>query len=132
MQSTAHDFKHNVDEALANPNLQDSLGKLKVGFSERRRQAVERLPEFEALRDRARDIKDHTLENLDFYLEEFERKVLALGSHVHWDRKLDSLLAETGSLPWRSHLHPAPRSTSDSACLPDRPPAVPPNQDQTA
>jgi L-lactate dehydrogenase complex protein LldF len=84
MESTARDFNDNVDHALADPNLQDSLGKLKVGFSERRRQAAERLPEFEALRDCARDIKNHTLANLDFYLEEFERKVLALGGHVHW------------------------------------------------
>jgi L-lactate dehydrogenase complex protein LldF len=84
MQSTAHDFKHNVDEALANPNLQDSLAMLKVGFAERRRLAAERLPEFELLRDRARDIKNHALANLDFYLEEFERKVTALGGHVHW------------------------------------------------
>ena len=84
MESTAHDFKDNVDAALADPNLQDSLAKLKVGFSERRRQAAERLPEFEALRDRARDIKNHALANLDFYLEEFERKVTALGGHVHW------------------------------------------------
>ena len=84
MQSTAHTFNRNVDAALADPNLQDSLAKLKVGFSERRRQAAERLPEFEALRDRARDIKNHTLAHLDFYLEEFERKVIALGGHVHW------------------------------------------------
>ena len=68
MQSTAHEFKDNVGAALADANLQDSLGKLKTGFSERRRQAAERLPEFEALRDRARDIKNHALENLDFYL----------------------------------------------------------------
>ena len=84
MQSTARNFKHNAHDALADTNLQDSLSKLKVGFSERRRQAVERLPEFETLRDHARDIKNHTLANLDFYLEEFERKVLALGGHVHW------------------------------------------------
>ncbi len=84
MHSTAHAFKDNVGTALADPNLQDSLAKLKVGFSERRRQAAERLPEFEALRDRARDIKNHTLAHLDFYLEEFERKVTALGGHVHW------------------------------------------------
>src|SRR5882757_9378765 len=84
MQSTAHDFKDNVDVALADPNLQDSLAKLKVGFSVRRGQSDERLPEFEALRDRARDIKNHALANLDFYLEEFERKVTALGGHVHW------------------------------------------------
>ena len=84
MQATTQSFKSNVGAALADPNLQDSLAKLKVGFSERRRQAAERLPEFEALRDRARDIKNHTLAHLDFYLEEFERKVLALGGHVHW------------------------------------------------
>jgi len=84
MQSTAHAFRQNVGAALADPNLQDSLGKLKLGFSERRRQAAERLPEFEALRDRARDIKDHVLANLDYYLEEFERKVTANGGHVHW------------------------------------------------
>ena len=82
MESTAHDFKDNVDAALADPNLQDSLSKLKVGFSERRRQAAERLPEFEALRDRARDIKNHALANLDFYLEAYEAKVLASGEEV--------------------------------------------------
>lgn len=84
MQSTAHDFRRNVDAALVDPNLQDSLGKLKTGFSQRRRQAVERLPEFEALRDRARDIKNHALAHLDFYLETFEERVEALGGKVHW------------------------------------------------
>jgi L-lactate dehydrogenase complex protein LldF len=84
MQSTARNFNRNVDSALADPNLQDSLAMLKLGFSERRKLAAERLPEFEALRDRARDIKNHTLAHLDFYLEEFERKVIALGGHVHW------------------------------------------------
>ncbi len=84
MQSTAHAFKDNVEHALVDDNLQQSLALLKVGFSERRRQAVERLPEFEALRDRARDIKNHALAHLDFYLETFEAKVLALGGHVHW------------------------------------------------
>jgi L-lactate dehydrogenase complex protein LldF len=84
MQSTAHAFKANADRALADGNLQQSLAMLKVGFSERRRQAIERLPEFDALRDRARDIKDHALANLDFYLEAFEARVTALGGQVHW------------------------------------------------
>ena len=87
MQSTARDFKHNVDARARRPaTCRRRSAKLKVGFSERRRQAVERLPEFEALRDAARDIKDHALANLDFYLEAFERKVTALGGHVHWAR----------------------------------------------
>jgi len=84
MRSTAHAFRGNVTGALSDANLQDSLSKLKKGFSERRRQAAERLPEFEALRDAARDIKNHALANLDFYLETFEAKVVALGGHVHW------------------------------------------------
>ncbi|HYD06679.1 MAG TPA: LutB/LldF family L-lactate oxidation iron-sulfur protein [Reyranella sp.] len=84
MQPTSATFKGNAAYALADAKLQKALGHIKTGFIERRRKAAERLPEFEALRDRARDIKDHTLANLDFYLEEFERKVIALGGHVHW------------------------------------------------
>ena len=42
------------------------------------------MPEFQALSDQARDLKSHTLEYLDVYLEEFESKVQASGGHVHW------------------------------------------------
>src|SRR6185312_6462249 len=42
------------------------------------------LPEFEQLRDTARDIKNHTLANLDFYLEASEAKVRESGGIVHW------------------------------------------------
>ena len=50
------------------------------------RRAAERLPEFEALRDLGRDIKDHTLAHLDLYLEAFEARVAELGGTVHWAR----------------------------------------------
>jgi L-lactate dehydrogenase complex protein LldF len=84
MQSTAHDFKANVEKALVDANLQESLTSLKTGFKARRAAAVGMMPEFEALRDQARDIKNHVLANLDFYLERFEKKVLENGGHVHW------------------------------------------------
>ncbi len=42
------------------------------------------LPEFEQLRDTARDIKNHTLANLDFYVEEYEAELLAAGGKLHW------------------------------------------------
>ncbi len=45
-----------------------------------------RLPEFEALRDQARDIKHHVLGHLDFYLEAFEARVTEAGGTVHWCR----------------------------------------------
>jgi L-lactate dehydrogenase complex protein LldF len=53
-------------------------------FVEKRANAALRLPEFEALRDSARDIKDHTLAHLDLYLEAYEAKVIAAGGHVHY------------------------------------------------
>lgn len=86
MLSTTKNFKGNVKKALKDDNLQTALAKLKVGFVERRAAAADKLPEFEALRDQARDIKNHTLQNLDIYLEKFEDKVTAQGGHVHWAR----------------------------------------------
>ncbi len=84
MRSTAHNFKENVTVALADPQLRRALDNIKTGFIGKRAKAVERLPEFEALRDAARDIKDHTLEHLDLYLERYEENVRAGGGHVHW------------------------------------------------
>jgi L-lactate dehydrogenase complex protein LldF len=86
MEATSHAFKSNVREALANPTLQTALGMAKTGFPLKRLAAIERLPEFEALREEGKRIKNHTLEHLDFYLEEFERNVIERGGQVHWCR----------------------------------------------
>jgi len=40
--------------------------------------------DWEDLREQASAIKEHTLSNLDQYLEEFESKALKNGIHVHW------------------------------------------------
>jgi L-lactate dehydrogenase complex protein LldF len=42
------------------------------------------LPEWEALRTYASEVKAHSLANLDRYLEQFEAAALANGVHVHW------------------------------------------------
>jgi L-lactate dehydrogenase complex protein LldF len=42
------------------------------------------LPEFQELRELASQIKNHTLSNLDTYLEQFEKNALANGAQVHW------------------------------------------------
>jgi L-lactate dehydrogenase complex protein LldF len=86
MKSTSYAFKENAREALADERLQRALGKMKVGFQDKRLRAIQRLPEFDELRDRGRDIKDHVLENLDFYLERFEERVTEQGGRVHWCR----------------------------------------------
>ena len=82
--TTSH-FKDNVHEALADARLQSALPHAR-NFIATRAAAVARLPEFEALRDSARDIKDHTLAHLDLYLEAYERKVIEGGGHVHYAR----------------------------------------------
>ena len=46
-----------------------------------------RLPEFEQLRDQARDVKNHVLAHLDYYLERFEAQVTAAGGQVHLGRR---------------------------------------------
>src|SRR5437764_578025 len=77
MQATSRSFSANARAGLADPVLQTALGLARTGFPLRRQQAIERLPEFEALREEGRAIKDHSLAHLDFYLEVWERNVLA-------------------------------------------------------
>src|SRR6266853_1972147 len=86
MEPTSHSFPANVRAGLADPVLQLALRLARTGFPLRRQQAIERLPEFEALREEGRAIKDHTLAHLDFYLELYEKNVVAAGGQVHWAR----------------------------------------------
>src|ERR671936_3065311 len=81
---TSPRFKENAREALADANLQQALKFVEVNFIARRREVAERLPEFDALRDAARAIKDHTLAHLDLYLEAYEERVRASGGQVHY------------------------------------------------
>jgi L-lactate dehydrogenase complex protein LldF len=53
---------------------------------QRRDQAVARVPEWGQLRELASQIKEHTLTNLDYYLEQFEANATKLGTQVHWAR----------------------------------------------
>jgi L-lactate dehydrogenase complex protein LldF len=84
VQPTAHAFKESARQKVADPDLQRALLKLKNDFRAKRVQVVNRLPEFEALRDEAKKLKEHVLANLDYYLETFERNCTARGGHVHW------------------------------------------------
>ena len=93
VHTTSPQFKQNAARALADAQLQKALGNVKQGFIDKRQQAAAKLPEFEALRDSARDIKNHTLEHLDLYLEAYEEKVKASGGHVHFARNADEARA---------------------------------------
>nr|WP_282571878.1 LutB/LldF family L-lactate oxidation iron-sulfur protein [Roseomonas acroporae] len=69
---------------MADAGLQKALGTTTPQMHAKRAAARAALPEFERLRDVARDIKNHTLANLDFYLETFAANVEKAGGRVHW------------------------------------------------
>jgi L-lactate dehydrogenase complex protein LldF len=81
--ATTTQFKENAHEALTNDRLQKAMS-FSHNFVNRRAAAAARLPEFEALRDSAKAIKDHTLAHLDLYLEAYEAKVRQSGGQVHY------------------------------------------------
>ena len=84
MQADPSAFSANARHALDDEKLQQALGKLQGDFRRDRAAMLSRLPEFEALRDQARAIKDHALDHLDEYLEQFEERVVARGGTVLW------------------------------------------------
>jgi L-lactate dehydrogenase complex protein LldF len=84
MESSSSQFQGNVRRALADAQLQYAMTETGPRFIEKRAKARAALPEFDALRDQARDIKDHVLQHLDLYLEIYEKKVIATGGQVHW------------------------------------------------
>jgi len=86
-------FPANVSKALADGQLQYAMTETGPRFIQKRAKARDALPEFDALRDQARDIKDHVLNHLDIYLERYEAKVTESGGHVHWAEDADQARA---------------------------------------
>ncbi len=84
MDASPSTFKNNVTKALSDRQLQYAMTETGPRFIEKRSKARDALPEFDLLRDQARDIKNHVLDHLDIYLERYEAKVQAAGGHVHW------------------------------------------------
>ncbi len=72
----------NIQSALADPKLQTAIYTGTGRLAEGRRKSL--LPDWQELRQHAHDIKRHTLENLDYYLEELERNIESRGGKVIW------------------------------------------------
>ncbi len=75
-------------QAVADARLQRTLGHVMHHFNDARTTAIQEMTEetWEQLRERARAIKAHTLEHLDYYLELVDRAVRRNGGHVHFAR----------------------------------------------
>ncbi|MGA3203868.1 MAG: LUD domain-containing protein, partial [Bryobacteraceae bacterium] len=71
-----------VTAALGDQKLQLAIYSATARLTERRRDNL--TPDYEDLRQHAHDIKKHTLDHLDFYLEQLERNIEARGGKVIW------------------------------------------------
>ncbi|MBI4588776.1 MAG: iron-sulfur cluster-binding protein, partial [Candidatus Rokubacteria bacterium] len=70
--------------ALNDRFLQQALETATTRFMDLRRESFKTFPQGEALRERARQIKEATLQRLDDYLEMLADNVERLGGRVHW------------------------------------------------
>jgi L-lactate dehydrogenase complex protein LldF len=84
MLQTSTAFKENASGAMGDAGLQKALAYSRPQFIKRRQVALDGLPEFEALRETAKNIKNHAIANLDYYLETYAAAVEASGGVVHW------------------------------------------------
>lgn len=83
-QSETETFRDQVRQALASDALKTTMNRARSGFVDHRAHARANFPEFDQLRDVAREMKDHTLQHLDLYLDQFEQQTKKAGGHVHW------------------------------------------------
>src|SRR5260221_14499645 len=83
------DLTQRSHDALENSVLQGALKAATATFIERRREAITSVLDWEALRARARQVKEHTINNLDYYLEQLVKNVEAHGGKVFWARTGD-------------------------------------------
>ena len=77
-------FDQKSHEALADPKLQLAIYTATGRLKDKRIDAVaaDVLPDYQELRSQANALKKHTIDNLDHYLEQFERNVEAHGGKV--------------------------------------------------
>jgi L-lactate dehydrogenase complex protein LldF len=78
------EFDRKIHNTLADANLQLAIYTATARLKDKRVETVaaDALPDYQELRTQANAVKKHTIENLDFYLEEFERNVEAHGGKV--------------------------------------------------
>ncbi|MEH6584647.1 MAG: lactate utilization protein B [Halioglobus sp.] len=79
-------FLNSAHEALQEPEKVQRRDLMGQYIPEARNAAVSKFGPFEALRQHVKRIRQHTLDNLDHYLLQFEQEAVKNGSQVHFAR----------------------------------------------
>src|ERR1700728_3329381 len=72
--------------ALGDAQLRRNVRHATDVIQAKRARVVGEMPDWQDLRESGKQIRQHTMENLDFYLEEFEANCTLAGGVVHWAR----------------------------------------------
>ena len=84
MQVASMHFKERAHVKLHDARLQGNLKKMQGKFVANRRAAITELDDFEGTRDAGKAIRNRALENLDVWLELFEKNATARGATVFY------------------------------------------------
>jgi L-lactate dehydrogenase complex protein LldF len=91
-------FQSTAKQALGNAQLRRNLHKATHTIRDKRARVVAEMPDWEALREAGRQIKERTLRHLDRYLLQLEESVQRAGGHVHWARDAQEANALIGRI----------------------------------
>ena len=105
-------FRQRAGAAMKDAFLQEALTIATTKFIDLRREAFADFPEGEALRDRARAIKEATLQRLDHYLETLIANIERLGGHVHYAKTSEEARAIVVDIARRTGARMAVKSKS--------------------
>ena len=83
---TAPTFPMAAKTMLGDTQLRKNVRHATDVIQAKRARVVGEMPDWQELREAGRQIRQHTMEHLDFYLEEFEAKCTRAGGVVHWAR----------------------------------------------
>jgi L-lactate dehydrogenase complex protein LldF len=83
---TAPAFPMAAKSVMGDTQLRKNVRHATDVIQAKRARVVNEMPDWQELREAGKQIRQHTMEHLDFYLEEFERNCTKAGGVVHWAR----------------------------------------------
>ena len=93
---TAPTFPMAARSMMGDTQLRKNVRHATDVIQAKRARVVGEMPDWQELREAGRQIREHTMEHLDFYLEEFERNCTKAGGVVHWARDAAAVPVATG------------------------------------
>src|SRR5689334_1306632 len=88
-QHSLFDFHGVSSKNAVNARLKQAVNKATLHQYTQRQRVMPDLPDPDGLRSLAGDVKQHTIENLDYYLEQLKANVERNGGHVHFAATAD-------------------------------------------